>query len=90
MISWHYDTIASPLLFLQCAMVAALILPYSTHLIAQKGGLLKKVYKDVCDNGVRLAELAWGGVTVAPVLLPQNDQTGHQSLQADWGIRGVW
>ncbi len=56
----------------------------------KKGGLVKRGHNDVRDNDVRLAELAWGGVTVEPVLVPEDDRTGHPSLQADWSVRGVW
>ncbi len=55
-----------------------------------KGGLIKKGHNDVRDNDARLAELAWGCVTIEPVLVPENDKTGHPSLQADWSVRGVW
>ena len=37
-----------------------------------------------------LAEAAWGGVVVEPVLVPENDRTTHPALQADWSVRGVW
>ncbi len=56
----------------------------------KKGGLVKQGHNDVRDNDVRLAEAAWGGVTVEPVMVPEDDKTGHPSLQADWSVRGVW
>ena len=56
----------------------------------KKGGLVKKGHNDVRDNDVHLAEAAWGGVTVEPVLVPEDDRTGHMALQADWCVRGVW
>ena len=42
------------------------------------------------DSDVSLAEAAWGGVVVEPVLVPENDRTAHPALQADWSVRGVW
>ena len=50
----------------------------------KKGGLVKQRHDQVRDNDVRLAEEAWGGVVVESVLAPENDRTGHPSLQADW------
>ena len=48
------------------------------------------MYNDARDNDVHLAEEAWGGVTVKPVLAPEDDRTGHIALQADWCVWGVW
>ena len=44
------------------------------------------------DSDVSLAEAAWGGVVVEPVLVPENDRTAHPALQADSSVRsrGVW
>ena len=55
-----------------------------------KGGLIKKGQNVVRDNDARLAEQAWGSVTIEPILAPENDRTGHASFQADWSVRGVW
>ena len=55
-----------------------------------KGGLVKKGHNDLRDSEARLAELAWGGVTIEPVLIPENDRSGRPMLQADWMVRGVW
>ena len=54
-----------------------------------KGGLIKKGHNSVHDNDAALAEMAWGGVTIEPVLIPENDRTGHPALQADWMVRGA-
>ena len=51
---------------------------------------MKKGRNDVRDNDVRLAEEAWGGVTVEPMLVREDDRAGHTALQADWCVRGVW
>ena len=56
----------------------------------KKGGLVKQGHNDVRDSDVSLAEAAWGGVVVEPVLVPENDRTTHPALQADWSVRGVW
>ncbi len=55
-----------------------------------KGGLVKKGHNDLRDSDARLAELAWGGVVVEPVLVPENDRSARPMLQADWMVRGVW
>ena len=55
-----------------------------------KGGLIKKGHNSIRDNDAALAEMAWGGVTIEPVLIPENDRTGHPALQADWMVGGVW
>ena len=56
----------------------------------KNGGLVKQGHNDVRDSDVSLAEAAWGGVVVEPVLVPENDRTTHPALQADWSVRGVW
>ena len=38
----------------------------------------------------RLADLAWGGVVVEPVLVTANDRNSRPALQANWSARGVW
>ena len=56
----------------------------------KKGGLVKQGHDQVRDNDVALAEAAWGGVVVEPILVPEADRTGHPALHADWSARGVW
>ena len=55
-----------------------------------KGGLVKRGHDDVRDNDARLADVAWGGVSVEPIMIPENDRRGRSQLRADWMARGVW
>ena len=55
-----------------------------------KGGLVKKGHNDLRDSDARIADVAWGGVAIEPVLVPENDKKGRPMLQADWMVRGVW
>ena len=66
--------------------------PFSLQhgLDCMKGGLVKKGHNDLRDSDARLADIAWGGVAVEPVLVPENDGCGRPRLQADWIARGVW
>ena len=56
-----------------------------------KGGLVKRGHDDVRDNDARLADMACGGVSVKPIMIPENDRRGLSQLQllADWMAR-VW
>ena len=36
-----------------------------------------------------LAKVAWGGVTVEPILASEDHKTGHTFLHADWSMRDV-
>ena len=54
-----------------------------------KGGLIKRGHNDIGDHDAKLADLAWGGVTVEPVLVPADDRNSRPALQADWSARGV-
>ena len=38
----------------------------------------------------KLADMAFGGVTIEPVMVPEGDRNGRPMLQADWLARGVW
>ena len=55
-----------------------------------KGGLIKRGHNDIRDHDAKLADLAWGGVVVEPVLVPADDRNSRPALQADWSARGVW
>ena len=55
-----------------------------------KGGLVKKGHNDLCDCNVKLADVAWGGVSVEPIHVPENDRQGRPMLQADGMVMGVW
>ena len=54
-----------------------------------KGGLVKRGHDDVRANDARLADVAWGGVSVEPIMIPENDRRGRSQLRADWMARGV-
>ena len=54
------------------------------------GGLIKRGHNDVRDVDARLADVAWGGVAVEPVMVPVQDGNNRPTLQADWLVRGVW
>ena len=41
-----------------------------------KGGLVKKGHNDLRDSNDRLADLVWGGVSIEPVLIPENNCSG--------------
>ena len=85
-IRYHQEPVALPSVCDGCG--AAFSLQHG--LDCMKGGLIKKGHNSVRDNDAALAEMAWGGVTIEPVLIPENDRTGHPALQADWMVRGVW
>ena len=55
-----------------------------------KGGLVKRGHNDLRDSDAKLADIAWSGVSVEPILVPENDRQNRQMLQADWMARGVW
>ena len=55
-----------------------------------KGGLVKKGHNDLRDSDARIADVAWGGVAIEPILVPENDKKGRPMLQADWMVRGVY
>ena len=56
----------------------------------QKGGLVKRGHDDLRDSDAKLAELAFGGVRIEPVVVPADDHHGRPALRADWSARGVW
>ena len=66
--------------------------PFSLQhgLDCHKGGLIKRGHNDLRDADAKLADLAWGGVVIEPVLVPADDQNSRPALQADWSARGVW
>ena len=55
-----------------------------------KGGLVKKGHNNLQDSEARLAELAWGRVSIQPILIPENDRSSRPMLQAYWMVQGVW
>ena len=55
-----------------------------------KGGLIERGHNDIRDHDAKVADLAWGGVTVEQVLVPNDDRNSRSALQADWSARGVW
>ena len=55
-----------------------------------KGGLVKRGHNDLRDSDAKLADIAFGGVTIEPILIPEQDRNGRPMLQADWLVRGVW
>ena len=64
--------------------------PFSLQhgLDCMKGGLVKKDHNDLCDSDTLLADIAWGGVSIEPVLVTKNDHCGQPRLQADWMATG--
>ena len=52
--------------------------------------MVKKGHNDLRDSDARIADVAWGGVAIEPILVPENDKKGRPMLQADWMVRGVW
>ena len=66
--------------------------PFSLQhgLDCKKGGLVKKGHNDLCDNDAQLADIAWGGVSIEPVLTTENDRCGRPQLHPDWMAKGVW
>mmetsp|Transcript_18461 Transcript_18461/g.23887 ORF Transcript_18461/g.23887 Transcript_18461/m.23887 type:complete len:329 (-) Transcript_18461:131-1117(-) len=65
--------------------------PFSLQhgLDCMKGGLVKKGHDQLRDQCIALADLAWGGVIVEPLV---KEQTGRlkEDLRADFSVRGVW
>ena len=65
--------------------------PFSLQhgLDCMKGGLVKKGHDQLSDQCVALADLAWGGVIMEPLV---KEQTGRmrEALRADFSVRGVW
>ena len=55
-----------------------------------KGGLIKRGHNDLRDSDAKLADMAFGGVVVEPIMVPEGDRTGQPALRADWLARGVW
>ena len=55
-----------------------------------KGGLVKRGHDGLRDSDAGLADSAWGGVSVEPVLQADFERLDRPCLQADWMVRGVW
>ena len=55
-----------------------------------KGGLVKRDHDNVRDNDARLADVVRGGVSVEPIMIPENDRRDRSQLCVDWMARGVW
>ena len=66
--------------------------PFSLQhgLDCHKGGPIKRGHNDLRDSDARLADLAWGVVTIEPEMIPEGDRNQRPMLQADWLSRGVW
>ena len=43
-----------------------------------KGGLVKRGHNNLHDSDARLADVAWGSVSVEPILIPENDKWADQ------------
>ena len=54
------------------------------------GSLVKSGHDGLRDNDAGLADLAWGGVSVEPILQADCERLDRPCLQADWMVRGVW
>ena len=48
-----------------------------------------KGHNEFSDFDATLANAAWGGVVIEPVLVPENIQQQWPLLQVDWMVRGV-
>ena len=51
---------------------------------------MKRGHDGLRDSDAKLAELAWRGVSVEPVLQADFERLDRPCLQADWMVRGVW
>lgn len=60
----------------------------SHALNCKKGGLVKKGHDDVRDVVAGIANLAWGGAVVEPVM--REAANGHSTLVGDIMVNGVW
>ena len=49
-----------------------------------------KGHNELRDFEATLANAAWGGVAIEPVLVPENIQLQRPLLQADWMARDMW
>ena len=58
--------------------------------VQREVNLIKRGHNDIRDHDAKLADLAWGGVTVELALVPADDRNSRPVLQADWSARGVW
>ena len=70
-------------------MVAGSPSLFSMALTARKVDLFKRGHNDLRDSDAKLADMAFGGVVVEPIMVPQDDRTGQPALRADWLARGV-
>ena len=55
----------------------------------KKGGLVKKGLDSLRDECSRLAEAAWGGVRIEPIIKEACGRL-EEDLRADFCVRGVW
>ena len=51
---------------------------------------MRKGHDHLRDHDAGLADQAWGGVRVEPVVLPAHEQQDRPELRADWMVLGVW
>ena len=84
-IRYHHEPVGLPASCGGCGV------PFSLQhgLDCAKGGLVKKGHNDLCNSNARIADIAWGGVTIEPILVPENDKRKSPMVQADWMVRGV-
>ena len=85
-IRYHHEPASLPTTCVGCGA------PFSLQhgLDCAKGGLVKEGHNDLRDIDARLVDLAWGRMSIEPVLIPENNCCGRSALQADWMVRGVW
>ena len=91
--SWQSGTTTMSLqVYLRSATAVANPLVCSMVWTAKKVAffLVTKGHNELRDFEATLANAAWGGVVIEPVIVPENIQQQRPSLKADWMARDVW
>ena len=75
-IRYHHEPVGLPASCDGC--VASFSLQHG--LDCAKGGLVKKGHNDLRDTDALIADTAWGGVTIEPILIPENDKRNRPMI----------